>query len=295
MLIDAIERNAEVALLSQLEDVNSHKSFLRGMVSINRQRLKTASHDEILLALKPALQEATEAKIFFPSNGYIYVAWSGMLKQIYESISSIVKEKLAKTDVPQSEPITIFLDPMVMGDELRISLTRQLALNGKMSDGTSRLVAEKMPENIMLKQDSFSATPGQALHYKKQLEKRGSRKQLSVLIVEDHPFLRRLMHEMLKSEHNVLAASSAEDGWQLYLEHVPDIIFLDIELTDADGHTLASKIKEIDPDVHIVMVTASHYMQDVQIAKKNRVDGFVLKPFNKSKIDTCIQNYLAQV
>lgn len=134
--------------------------------------------------------------------------------------------------------------------------------------------------------------PAMAAHFRIAVNMRKSREKLRILIVEDQLFSRKILQELLHQSHNVDAAASAKEGMKLYLEQAPDIALLDIELTDESGHTLARFIKNIDPASFVVMVTGNNSVEDVALAKSNNVDGFIVKPYNKSKIFECIDKYL---
>ena len=146
----------------------------------------------------------------------------------------------------------------------------------------------------------LALSPEEATQYRLQLIQRrkmlmqsGERPRLHALIVEDQAFHRNLLYEVLHYTCSVITCSNATDGWKIYLKDVPDIAFVNIGLPDADGHMLANRIKFLDPLSYVVMVTASKDVYDVEVAKRNRVDGFIVKPFNKKKIDDCISRYLA--
>ena len=148
--------------------------------------------------------------------------------------------------------------------------------------------------------DNFAFTPDQAEQHRKHivqcrkvLAKNAIRAHLHTLIVEDQAFSRRLLYQMLNQTCSVSTCANAKDGWKIYLEEVPDVVFLDIGLPGVSGHELADKIKELDPQSYVVMVTASQDVHDLQVAKVNQVDGFIIKPFNKKKIDDCIDRYRA--
>lgn len=79
----------------------------------------------------------------------------------------------------------------------------------------------------------------------------------------------------------------------MYIERTPNIVFLDINLPDGNGHDLAHKIKQQNPAAYIVMATASHDVDDKIIAAQTRVDGFITKPFDKKQITNYIEQYLA--
>jgi DNA-binding NtrC family response regulator len=129
-------------------------------------------------------------------------------------------------------------------------------------------------------------------HFMSMRLQRGGRQQYQILVVEDQVFSRKLLCEMLYSKFLVDAAASVREAWQLYLEKAHDIIFIDIELDDANGHALANIIKKLDPSACVAMVTGNNSVEDVECAIKNNVDGFIVKPFSKQKIYSCIEKYM---
>lgn len=114
----------------------------------------------------------------------------------------------------------------------------------------------------------------------------------TILIVEDQNFSRNLMEGMLIRNYICYSAPNVEQALALYAEHIPSIVFLDIELPDGNGHEFAALIKKHDPDSFIVMVTANNYEKDVSLAVKNNAQGFVVKPYSRQKIMTGIEKYI---
>ena len=66
---------------------------------------------------------------------------------------------------------------------------------------------------------------------------------------------------------------------------------LDIELPDLSGHALATLFRQTDPDGFISMVTSNNYLKDVEQARENNVQGFVVKPYTKQKILDVVAQY----
>src|SRR5690348_14779417 len=69
-------------------------------------------------------------------------------------------------------------------------------------------------------------------HYRKALmnSRTAGRHRPHTLIVEDQAFSRKLLYEVLHDDCSVSVCTNAIDGWRLYVEEVPDIVFLDIGL-----------------------------------------------------------------
>lgn len=125
----------------------------------------------------------------------------------------------------------------------------------------------------------------------KVLSRRPLRPKLEILIVEDQDFSRKLLMGLLQREHVCFGARNAFEAIHYFAEHAPDIIFLDIELPDQDGHGLAGLFKKLDPQTYIVMVTGNSYKKDVEKARENQVHGFIAKPYSKQSIFNAIDVY----
>lgn len=124
------------------------------------------------------------------------------------------------------------------------------------------------------------------------LQQKPVRERLCILVVEDSDLLREMFHQAFHDVHSLYMASNLKEGWKLFLDKTPHIVFLDIGLPDGNGHDLARIIKEQDPNTYIIMATASHYVEDKKEAVQNHVDGFIVKPFDKKKINDYIDQYL---
>jgi two-component system chemotaxis response regulator CheY len=148
---------------------------------------------------------------------------------------------------------------------------------------------EKHPSSFL----RLDLMPARVSHFKIARATRTKRQKPRVLVVEDQLFSRKLLLQVLSHDYQVDAAPDARTGILLYLENAPDIVFLDIELTDESGHSLARAIKTLDPDSYIIMVTANNSVEDVALAKSNKVDGFIVKPYSKSKIFEAIEKFEA--
>lgn len=133
----------------------------------------------------------------------------------------------------------------------------------------------------------------------KAIKERTSKKGLesfgiNILIVEDQDFSRKLLYDLLARQfvYTCHMAKNATEAIELYATHAPDIVFLDIILPDFTGHEIATLIKTTDPKSYVIMVTANNFIKDVEIAKRNNVQGYITKPYSKNKIQAAIDGYL---
>lgn len=116
----------------------------------------------------------------------------------------------------------------------------------------------------------------------------GVRPNLKLLIVEDDKSYRILAAESLQSlgNYNVtrLTADTGKAGLTSFRQDKPDITFLDIQLPDGNGLDLLEACLQCNPAAFIVMMTSSADAKDVSRAKSLGARGYILKPFNMSKM-----------
>ncbi|MBU6235018.1 MAG: response regulator [Alphaproteobacteria bacterium] len=155
------------------------------------------------------------------------------------------------------------------------------------------MTSDDTPAKPACTDDLPDITPKQLLVMEKLERTKHVRKRPVILVVEDQAFSRKLLFNMLIGISETYLAADAHEGWQCYLDNYPDIVFLDIELNGLDGHALAKRIKRTAPDTFIAMVTGNNSIDDINAAKSNRVDGYIVKPYSKQKILQCIEKYQA--
>jgi two-component system, NarL family, competent response regulator ComA len=82
--------------------------------------------------------------------------------------------------------------------------------------------------------------------------------KIKTLIVEDHPLMAsatKFMLEQIDRLEVIGTAGSGRAALELVHEHQPGIVFLDYHLPDGFGSRVAKQIKEVDPNIHIVIFT----------------------------------------
>ena len=119
---------------------------------------------------------------------------------------------------------------------------------------------------------------------------RKNRARLQILVVEDDDFSRTLVTRTL-SGYEVLTAADGKTTLTEYTINAPDIVFLDFELPDMTGLDILKKIKQVDPDAFVVMLTSHTETNIVQQSIANGAKGYIAKPFNKAKILSYIEQF----
>ena len=78
----------------------------------------------------------------------------------------------------------------------------------------------------------------------------------TILIIDDDESVCRMLKLNLEHEHECLIAMSGEEGIELVKRRKPDIVLLDITMPGIDGIETLKRIKEVDMDMPVCMVTA---------------------------------------
>ncbi len=115
----------------------------------------------------------------------------------------------------------------------------------------------------------------------------------SILIADDCPIMRRMLKTILQTEgYEVVAeAKDGNEAVRLFEKTSPDIVIMDINMPHMDGLTATLKIKDIDPDVTIIMITGEQDEEKIREAIKNGVSEYILKPVQHDRLLAVVQKY----
>ncbi len=103
---------------------------------------------------------------------------------------------------------------------------------------------------------------------------------ISIMLVDDHPLLRKGVVQLIDLEDNlevVAEANNGEDAVKRALELAPDLIMLDLNMKGLNGVETLKAIKQTGVKAKIIMFTVSDAEADVLQALKAGVDGYILK------------------
>jgi len=110
-------------------------------------------------------------------------------------------------------------------------------------------------------------------------------KKLSVLIVEDEQDANEMMTNIFKRLFgNVYSTFNGQQALELYEQYQPDIVFADIKMPIMNGLELSKKLKEINPQQIIVIISASNDVEQITESVDIGVDSFIRKPLDGDKL-----------
>ncbi|MBY8025428.1 LytTR family DNA-binding domain-containing protein [Vibrio fluvialis] len=117
------------------------------------------------------------------------------------------------------------------------------------------------------------------------------RPDVTALIADDEPLLRRHLNQSLADLWPQLTVVATADNGETALEaihqHQPDIVFLDIRMPKLDGMALANKLKGLIKPPLVVFVTA--FDEYALCAFDTNAADYLLKPVTESRLQQCCE------
>lgn len=115
-----------------------------------------------------------------------------------------------------------------------------------------------------------------------------------ILIAEDEEINYILIKEFLKStEIEILHAKNGREAIELFSHHTEiELILMDLKMPEIDGYEAIKLIKEINPQIPIIVQTAYSLFGDKEKALSTGADNYISKPINKNKLLELIDRYL---
>jgi DNA-binding response OmpR family regulator len=117
----------------------------------------------------------------------------------------------------------------------------------------------------------------------------------SILIIDDEPNLRRSLGLILqRAGYSVTTASNASEAIQLLQAGAYDLTFLDIKLPDQNGIQLLPQIKEIYPDMPVLILTAHATLDTAIEAVRLGARDYLIKPIDPETILSRVESILSE-
>lgn len=118
--------------------------------------------------------------------------------------------------------------------------------------------------------------------------KKGEYKEEKILVIDDDPNISSLIKDFLeKKGYHIIVASSGEEGLEKFKEEKPILILLDVNLPGMDGIMTLKRIRQIDEEVGVIMVTAVMDNTIFNEAKNLGAYEYIVKPFDLNYLETC--------
>ena len=113
---------------------------------------------------------------------------------------------------------------------------------------------------------------------------------IQLLVVEDHLALLDVTVDVLAAQgHEVIGISSAEAVAELPVHFAADIAILDLNLPGEDGLQLAQRLRQVQPGIGIIMVTARNTLAHKLSGYEHGADMYLTKPTEPEELCAAVQ------
>lgn len=106
------------------------------------------------------------------------------------------------------------------------------------------------------------------------------RNKLTILIAEDNASNYKLFESILKYDYHLIHAWDGMEAVEMFREHSPQIVLMDINMPVMDGYEATREIRKFSAKIPIIAVTAFAYASDEQKVMESGFDGYMPKPIN---------------
>ncbi|MCK0159978.1 two-component regulator propeller domain-containing protein [Allomuricauda sp. F6463D] len=122
----------------------------------------------------------------------------------------------------------------------------------------------------------------------------GNQKNTTILIVEDDKDIQSYLVSIFNDQYTILTANNGEEGWDIALDKLPDLIISDIMMPLKNGVELCRDIKsnELTSHIPVVLLTAKAGEENQLTGFKTGADAYVTKPFKPKILKLRVENLL---
>jgi len=109
----------------------------------------------------------------------------------------------------------------------------------------------------------------------------------SVVVIDDHPLFRKGVADLIRMEPSlrlVGEAADGESGVRVARETDPDLILLDLNMKGWNGLQTLERLRALDLDARVIVLTVSDSEEDVVAALRAGADGYLLKDMEPEDI-----------
>ena len=112
----------------------------------------------------------------------------------------------------------------------------------------------------------------------------------TILVVDDEEPVRQVLRALLETEgFRVLEAEDAKACLHTVYQRRPDLVLLDIVMPGRDGREVCRLLREIDPHLPVIMLTALFQEQEKVERLSEGADDYVTKPFDRKELRARVQ------
>ena len=114
-----------------------------------------------------------------------------------------------------------------------------------------------------------------------------------ILVIDDEPEIGWIFSKILSDNgYEVLSSQTGKDGLKQVQKSMPDLVFLDLKLSDSDGICVLKEIKNINPEILVIMITAHETIQTAVQAMRLGAYDYIPKPIPNERLKIIVDKAL---
>jgi len=123
------------------------------------------------------------------------------------------------------------------------------------------------------------------LNFKEQRSSKNNTRP-NLLFVEDNPDMMEYAHHILAPYYNIQLARTGQEGIDLALAHLPDIIISDVMMPEKTGYELLEVLKQDERTYHIPIILLTGKTKEIDKLRglNYGADAYLTKPFSKEEL-----------
>lgn len=116
----------------------------------------------------------------------------------------------------------------------------------------------------------------------------------TVLVIDDEIGPRESLRFLLNTDYHVICVESVAHGIEALREHKPEAIILDIRMPGCDGIEGLRRIRQIDTQVAVIMLTGYGALNSAQEAVRHEASDYLEKPFDATEMRRTVEQHTAR-
>ncbi len=120
---------------------------------------------------------------------------------------------------------------------------------------------------------------------------------IEVILADDHAVIRRGIRRILEKDPDILVIAEADTGIgaiQLVQEFKPDVLVLDIEMSDMGGDCVARELRSMRLPIAILILSACNDQHFIEEIMRIGVDGYLIKGESPKNIRAAVHQVSAK-
>ena len=114
-----------------------------------------------------------------------------------------------------------------------------------------------------------------------------------ILVAEDDKDLLEIYAEVLEmNECKVIKTKDGNEAFVAYKQHLPDLVFMDVDMPKMNGFEASSRILEVDPNAKIIIISGYIDMNDkADTVLQNKINSVISKPMSLDSLLDAVKKF----